>query len=397
MKKLTFERVGIILFCATLIGSGALTVLFNWKTIAKSTYTSVVSGYKNDGISGLIDGGISGLENGVNEAVIGRASYINLYGLSARLMGKHFIIDASGSNSVVKDNNGNLEFIANEVDVQPYVEKLSELKKIYDDIGAKTLYIQSPVKPIAGYVEMPQGIKDYSNENSDHLLAGLSAAGFDILDLRQSIFTDELELSELFYKTDHHWKTETAFWATGVVKDYLNEKYELGLDPEGIYTNSDSYEAKVYKKSFLGSQGRRVGKYYGGVDDFTLMLPKYETDYSVTINKNTNTSHIDGTFEEAIVKYSLLTPKDIFTNRYAAYFGADYPEVIVKNNKADNDLKVLIFKDSFGLPFSAFFSTMVDETRMIDTRYFTDDLEKYIRDYDPDLVLYMFKSINTQK
>jgi len=109
-----------------------------------------------------------------------------------------------------------------------------------------------------------------------------------------------------------------------------------------------------------------------------------------------NSSHIDGTFEKALVKYSLLTPKDIFSNRYAAYFGADYPEVIVKNNQSENDLKVLIFKDSFGLPFSAFFSTMVDETRLIDTRYYTGDLEQYIRDYDPDLVLYLFKSINTQ-
>ena len=396
MKKLSFERVGIILFCATLIGSGALTVLCNWKTIAKNTYTSVVSGYKKEGLSGLIDGGISGLENGVNEAVFGRTSYINLYGLSARMMGKHFIIDASGSNSVVKDNNGNLEFIANQVDMQPYVEKLSKLKGIYDEIGAKTLYVQSPVKPIEGYVEMPQGLKDYSNENSDQLLAQLSEAGFDTLDLRQSILTDDLDLGNLFYKTDHHWKTETAFWATGVVKDYLNENYGLNLDPNDFYTDGANYQSVFYEKSFLGSQGRRVGKYYGGVDDFTLMLPSFETDYSVTINKNYNSSHIDGTFEKAIVKYSLLTPKDIFTNRYAAYFGADYPEVIVKNNKSENELKVLIFKDSFGLPFSAFFSTMVDETRLIDTRYFTGDLEAYIREYDPDLVLYLFKSINTQ-
>ena len=396
MKKLGFERVGIILFCATLIGSGALTVVFNWKTIAKGAYTSVVSGYKNDGVSGLIDGAISGLESGVNDAVIGRTGYINLYGLTARVLNKHYIIETSGGNSVVKDNTGQLEFITNPVDTQPYVDKIADLKKIYDEIGAKTLYVQTPVKPIEGYIEMPEGITDYSNINSDNLLSQLQAAGIKTLDLRENIKTSGIDYSELFYNTDHHWKTETAFWAAGEVKNYLNEEFGLNLDPNNFYTNSDNYQSIFYEKNFLGSQGRRVGKYYGGVDDYTLMLPKYDTDYSVTINKSNNSSHIDGTFEEAIVKYDLVNAKDIFTNRYAAYFGADYPEVIVKNNKADNDLKVLIFKDSFGIPFSAFFSTMVSETRLMDTRYYTGDLESYIREYNPDVVIYLFKSINTQ-
>ena len=106
----------------------------------------------------------------------------------------------------------------------------------------------------------------------------------------------------------------------------------------------------------------------------------------------------EGTFEEAIVKYNLLKDlDDVFTNRYAAYFGADFPEVIVENYLADNDKKVLIFKDSFGLPFSAFLSTMVSETRLIDKRYFSGSLEAYIKEYNPDLVLYVYKSINTQK
>ena len=356
----------------------------------------MISGYNKEGVWGLVNGIIPGLEKGVNEAIFGRTSYINLYGLSAQLFGKHYIIDASGSNSVVKDNNGYLEFITLQADTQPYVDEIAKYKKIYDEIGAKTLYVQTPVKTIEGYVQMPVGIGDFSNKNADNLLAQLQAAGIETLDLRKNIKTSDLDYDKIFYKTDHHWTTETAFWATGEVKEYLNEHFGYNLDPNDLYTDNSQYKSVVYKKSFLGSQGRRVGKYYGGVDDFTLMLPQFDTDYTVTINKNNDSSQIEGTFEEAIVKYGLLRPKDIFTNRYAAYFGADFPEVIVKNHKADNNLKVLIFKDSFGLPFSAFFSTMVGETRLLDTRYYEGDLEAYIRDYDPDIVLYLFKSINTQ-
>ena len=396
MKRLNFERIGIILFCATLIGSGAFTVFGNAKAIAKSTFTGMKNGYASHGVGGIVEGGISGLESGVNEKVFGRNSYINLFGLSAKLLNKHYVIETNVANSVVKDNHDELQFVCFPVDTQPYVDEISKVKGVLDELGTPLLYVQTPLKNIEGYNKMPQGITDYANSNTDRFMQQLEDAGIDKIDLRENMKASQLEYSNLFYKTDHHWKTQTAFWALGQVTDYLREGMNINLDPNHFYTNEENYESVFYEQNFLGSQGRRVGKYYGGVDDYTLMLPKYDTDYSVTINKTNNSSTIEGTFEESIVKYNLLRPKDIFTNRYAAYFGADFPEVIVKNHKADNDMKVLIFKDSFGLPFSAFFSTMVGETRLLDTRYYDGDVEEYIRAYNPDLVLYVFKSINTQ-
>lgn len=397
MKRLTFERVGIFLFCATLIGSGALTVTMNCKTIAKNVYLNVKNAYANDGAEGVVKGAISGVEAGVNEAVVGRTSYINLYGLSARLLNKKYIIDTDVSNSVIKDNTGKLEFITYPIDTTPYVENIKEIKAITDELGGKILYVQTPVKTMAGYVEMPTGLKDYANQNTDNLMKQLKEIGVETLDLRQNVFDDKLDLKNVFYDTDHHWKTETAFWAVGETVDTLKEKFDIDLDPDKFYTDSNNYQNIYYEKNFLGSQGRRVGKYYGGVDDYTLMLPTYETSYNVTINKVNASSNIEGDFKKAIVKDNLLNEENIFTNRYASYFGADYPEVIIKNEKAPNDMKVLIFKDSFGIPYSAFFSTLVSETRMLDTRYFTDDVKEYIKAYDPDLVLYVFKSLNTQK
>ena len=396
MKKLTFERIGIILFCATLIGSGALTVVGNVKPIAKKTITGMQSGYQSNGVGGLVEGAISGLEAAVNENVFARTSYINLFGLSAKLLNKHYIIDTNTTSSVVKDNNDFLQFISFPVDTTPYVEKIVSLKGVLDELNTPLLYVQTPLKTIDGYTEMPQGITDYANSNTDTFLESLNNAGIDTIDLRQTIKQEGMDLGDLFYTTDHHWKTQTAFWAVGEVTDYLKENLGIDLDPQEFYTNSDNYESVFYEKNFLGSQGRRVGKYYGGVDDYTLMLPNYDTNYTVTINKSNSSSVAEGTFKEAIVKDNLLNPTDIFTNRYAAYFGADFPEVIIKNHLAENDMKVLIFKDSFGLPFSAFLSTMVGETRMLDTRYYEGDIEEYVKEYQPDLVLYVYKSINTQ-
>ena len=55
MKKLTFERIGIILFCATLIGSGALTVVGNVKPIVKGTLSGMQNGYNSDGLGGIAE------------------------------------------------------------------------------------------------------------------------------------------------------------------------------------------------------------------------------------------------------------------------------------------------------------------------------------------------------
>ena len=396
MKRLSFERVGIILFCATLIGSGILTLGTKVKPIAKATLSGIQSGYASNGLDGALEGVISGLESGVNENVFARTSYIDLFGLTSKLLNKKYIIETNISNSIVKDNNGHLQFICFPVDTQPYVDQIAEVKAAADAIGSPLLYVQTPLKTIRDYVEMPIGITDYANSNTDTFMEELEVAGIDTIDLRNNMDSEHLDYSTMFYNTDHHWRTETAFWAVGEVVNYLKETTGIDLDPNNFYTNSKNYTSVLYEDSFLGSQGRRVGKYYGGVDDYTLILPDYETNYTVTINKSNSSTTTEGTFEEAIVKYHLLNTEDIFTNRYAAYWGADFPEVIVENHLADKDFKVLILKDSFGLPFSAFLSTMVSETRLLDTRYYDGDVAQYVKEYNPDLVLYVYKSINTQ-
>lgn len=400
MKKFSLNKLGIALFCATLIGIGGMTALTGGKAIASTTVATIKSSYAKDpSIEAFVKGMISGLDAGVSNHVYGEENFINLYGLSEKVFGRKYIKDASEpAYSVAKDNNGQLQFMTYQIDNSAEVEGIVKVNEAQAERGAHYLYVQAPLKVQAGFTSLPPSVEDYSTPNTDKFLGLLEQNKIDVLDLRQGILEDGLDQSTLFYNTDHHWRTETAFWGVQKTVAYLKENYGMDLDPEGIYTNPESYKKVFYEKNFLGSQGRRVGKFYGGLDDYTLMLPTYETDYEVTIHKTNNMSVAEGSFEEAIVKYNLLRAKSVFTNRYAAYFGADFPEVVIKNKKVNNDLKVMIVKDSFALPYSAFLSTMVAETHMIDLRYYTDmSLDDYIAEYEPDLILYVYKSINTQK
>lgn len=399
MRTLNIKRLGIGLFCATLIGGGILTIGLNAKAITKTTLTSMKNGYiENPNIEGILEGTIEGVESSIADNLFGRKWYINLYGLVENLLGRTYIRDANPSQTVVKDNNDQLQFISFQADNTAKAEEIASLNNKLASKNIPLLYVQTPLKVIEGYTVMPPSVTDYANSNTDTFLAQLEEGGVETLDLREEVEKDDLDKSTLFYNTDHHWRTQTAFWGVEKVVNKIAEDFNIDLDPQGFYTNLNNYTETTYEQSFLGSLGRRVGKYYGGVDDYTLITPNYETEYSVTINKSDSSTTTEGSFEEAIVKNDLLEDSDLFTNRYAAYFGADYPEVIVNNELINNDTKVLILKDSFALPFSAFLSTMVEEVRMLDMRYYTDmSLEEYIDAYEPDLVLYVYKSINTQK
>lgn len=398
MKKFNMNKLGIGLFCTLLIGGGTLTLATGAKEITKSTLTGIKSGFANDGVSGLLTGFISGIENGVSSNLFAKNSFVNIYGLTADTFGNTFIRDVDTAYNIVKDNNGQLQFIANERDDSKAAAEIVSLNESLEAKGIPLLYVQAPLKNINGFTELPAAIIDYSNSNTDKFKALLEEGGVDVLDLRKNVEEDHLDKSSLFYKTDHHWRVETAFWAVGETVNTLREDYGIDLDSEGTYTDMASYRQKFFEQSFLGSQGRRVGKYYDGLDDFTLMTPNFDTDYTVTINKSDGSRVREGSFEEAIIDQSLLEEEDVFTNRYAAYFGADYPEVVIENHLADKDLNVLVVKDSFALPYTGFLSTMVSEVRMLDLRYYNDmSIEEYVEAHDIDVVLYVYKSINTVK
>ena len=338
---------------------------------------------------------IAGVTQGMDSNIVGKNSWINLYGLAERLAGKKYIKDADITYDVIKDNNDQLQFITFPKDLSGQVEKVTTFYDYLEAEEIPCIYVQTPLKIIEGFTEIPSAVVDYGTANTDKFLEAISEVGVQTLDLREKVIEEELDLASLFFDTDHHWRTETAFWAVGQFVDYLKEAEGIDLDADGFYTDVNNYEATTYSQNFLGSQGRRVGKYFAGVDDYTLLVPDFETDYTVTIVKSDGSNIKEGDFRESIIFESLLEEEDVFTNRYAAYFGADYPEVIIENHLAPVDQKILLIKDSFALPFSAFLSTMVSEVRMLDLRYNQSmTLEEYVAANDIDVVVYLYKSMN---
>ena len=253
---------------------------------------------------------------------------VELHGLEMRLLDRHFVRDADYSYSIVKDNHDWLQFITFEAQPREIVRRI----EILQDLDIPILYVQPPTKHIEGYTEFPVTLNDHSDENVAANFALLDEAGVPYLDLRQAAEEDGLDKERMFYRTDHHWRVETALWAVGRTVQEIEELFGWQLDPDGDFCDPANWRKTDYGQNFLGSQGRRVGPYYAGLDDFTLLTPLFDTKFQTELKQHTGELKVFyGDFVTTIIDKTLLTEPSVYTNRYGAYWGADYPTLLADN------------------------------------------------------------------
>ena len=225
-------------------------------------------------------------------------------------------------------------------------------------------------------------------------MSGIRKAGVDYVDLRREIFDNNLDHKDLFFVTDHHWTPEAGFWGAGVVANILNEKYGFSIDAS-LYDLSN-YNIKIKEKWFLGTEGKRVGSIFAGVDDLHLLTPKFRTDLVLSIPSKVILKK--GDFENTIFDMSHVDEKAYYEkNPYCAYMGGDFPLSIIKNNLV-NGKKILLVRDSFACVFAPFISLGCRELEIIDLRHYNDkSLYKYIESSSPDLVMFLYNPIEFYK
>lgn len=316
-----------------------------------------------------------------------RQSFIDFHGLAQRVMGRRTVEDP-GQGLIVKDSQGKLSWLPTVQDTGTCAQRVVELERFCRERDTEFLYFAAPFKFLPGLTGLPPSIEDQANPNLDRFLAVLEASGVPYLDFRTQLETLPYAQEDLFFNTDHHWRIETAFEAFRSVAGVLTEKGLLNPAPES--TDLGAYQVSTYPQFSLGSQGRRVGRFYAGLDDFTLITPAFDTDYTVTVDVWGEYQTRTGSFDEAILNQDYLDPeKPPETVRYAAYFGGDYPETIIENHLAESG-NLLVIQDSFGLPFSAFLSTATKNLTLLDLRYFKGSLFDYIEQHQPDAVLFCY-------
>lgn len=359
-------------------------------------YMPIKEVIKNNSISlKNIDEVITLVENVINENVYGKYGFIEGYGYMQKAMDKN----EEANFEVIKDKNGFLHytFIAHQPNpVYELSNRTEDFKNNIKNSSTKYIYLMTPDKYIKGYTELPTGIPyNYANETADDFLELLNQKGIDTIDLRENILNSGISPEELFYKTDHHWKIETVFWEFGQLVDKLNSNYSMDLDKSGYYTNKENYNFIEYPNSYIGSMGRKTGVIYGGVDDFTLVYPKFATSYLYYSKTNDQEATLEGRFEDTLLTVSpFRTEKGIYAleaDKYSSYLFGNRGIVHVINKNNIDGPKILFVKDSLTVPLAAFLSTVCSDVYLVDPRYYKDSIVEYVNSIDDlDIVFISF-------
>lgn len=329
------------------------------------------------------------IEYNYNDSLFGKQSYITLNGAFQRFMGLRHV------NDRYRMDNGHLTYVIPKTDVTVQAENTIAFRDTLAEMGIPFGYVSTLFKIDPSDKQLPDGVEDFSGENTDAFLSALEQQDVSVLDLRKREQEQGLDHYSLYFVTDHHWTPEAGFWACTQVTDWLTTLDErFATDPE--LTELRNYDCTVYEDIFCGSAARRVGPMYAGLDDVTVISPKFETEFSLTIPQADISRH--GTYADTLLFSEHLTRENMLENSvYSVYLGEDQPLLTITNHSREQNLdvrsaqkKLLILKDSSALVVAPFLALSYDEICLIDLRLFEGSLLETISQYQPDMVLAMY-------
>lgn len=323
------------------------------------------------------------LETAVQESLDRTHLFIDLYGAAQRLQGKRYVADPEG-NHVAKLSNGQLTFatITQWVDPTEHAQGTASFARQIQAQGILFLVAIGPTKLSLPGVQMPEGLSDYGNAIADAYLAALEGQT-DTFDLRPA-FCQGPNPDRYFFSTDHHWTPEGALYGCDVLMEELHRRYGFPVWKEAL--SQENYRVEVREAAFLGSQGKRVGRCYGGVDDFSVFSPQFDTAFRYTIAVRALTR--TGTFDQALCFPAYLEEEDLFqANPYNYYSGGDWGRATITNPHNPEGPRVLLIRESFSGALAPFLALQCGELTTIDPRHYRGDLVEEVAALQPDLVL----------
>ena len=318
--------------------------------------------------------------------------FIYLYGKVNRLIGTKFIRDANDTTADL--GNGYLAFPygkhSPKSTVQNAVDCITDFEEYLAKQNTEFLCVICPSK-------YPDEEREISNiftswrYKQDKFYDKLTQSGTQVLNLYDSMPSDYDEYLSCFYKTDNHWKTETAFKATALVAKKIKNEFSLDFDLEVL--SPQNYNYKTYKDLLLGSQGKKVGLGYIKPEDFTLITPKFDTKLHITVPQCNFDA--DGDFM-TLIDEQVFKGNDVYSKSlYQSYGFGDIAFMQIENKNATNNTKILMLRDSFGGVVAPYLSLGCKQLDVLDLRRFNGSLKTYLEQNHYDIVIQLNNEAGT--
>lgn len=324
---------------------------------------------------------VDAIENEFVSALYMKTDLIDLNGSMAGLLGMQGFYSDMGM--YVTDDKYIVSASAYTSTDYEYAQTVA-FRDFLESNGIHFLYVNEPTKYVDDNLFYREfGVETYSNRNMDLFLSRIRDAGINTVDLRDNIAFENLNVRDLFYRTDHHWTTPAGLWATKIMAKALND--DCGYDIDLSIYDDENFDTTQWKACWLGEQGRKVAKSYVGLDDYVEVKPNFETSYTF---KTGDGNTWEGTFDTFVDESFYNTENDVYETFSWHY---SYNNINCINNNVENG-KVLFLGDSYDHVTQPFLSLGVHEVDILALRECDDSfsLRNYILEngYDTVIVAY---------
>ena len=276
-------------------------------------------------------------------------------------------------------------------------DRARSLKALSDNLAADgkiLLYVQVPRKIDRRCEMLPRGFaRDFSHESVDGFLKSLDSLHVPFLDVRGMLDSTPEDVQRYFFKTDHHWNFDGAFKVFPAIAEALIQS--VGAKPSDIapYVAPGAWERRKMPRRFLGSDGRRTGVLFAGMDDVFYYVPKFKTAISRTVPARKIAQ--DGTFTESVMDFKAVKkPSSMLLDRGYSIYGGDYGHARYVNASAPVRKRLLVAKDSFANPLVAWLATLFERIDVVDLRYYDEmTLAEASKAFESDVVAVMYNPV----
>ena len=375
-KKQSWNLIAVFLILifgfalATILGPDRERSELENRTLAQKPKVSLES---------IIDGSFeSGYEDYLTDQFIFRDTWVTMKTNIDRMLGENKINDVyfADDHYLIEAHTNTFTADRAQTNIQLLSSFMNKISREYDSQHATVMIVPNAVDILKD--KLPAFASPYNEED---YIKEISASLPDGIFYNTSSVLAEHADEDIYYRTDHHWKTLGAFYA------FRGWAQKAGLGE----VRADDYTVETVSEDFSGTVAARVG--IGNIkDSIQIYHPKDEPELVLTYNNSDDVRH-------TMYQESQLDTHD----QYGVFFGGNTGLIEIKKEAGEEAAssgratpdsgtgrRILVIKDSYANCFIPFLTDHFDETDVVDLRYYVNSLSDLMeqKKYTDVLVLY---------
>lgn len=259
--------------------------------------------------------------------------------------------------------------------VEDAAENVIELKETVNEMEIPFLYVQTPSAGSISYYQgnVVEGDSLMIAERSYCLMKILEENEVDFINIARD-YPDGIT-----FDSSGHWMPDDGCRCASIIAEEMKNKF--GFDLELNIFNENNF---VDLMDDYTEERDEIKKNRGY--DFYVPVSKYDGDYSLIYAE---ASSWNGSFNDTMFKEreEWMLDKGPYHNIFRITNTSIYE---IRNNNAENDIKILVIGDSFNWPVSTYLSLAVKDVIVIHNAGFTGSIVSYIEQKKPDMVFMVY-------